>query len=270
MAGRCRYRKPPIDQRIIGVYHPMKLEVFETKLPGWIERIRDEFPVPESFAEWVIDITERAGIPFLQDARPKARLIRLFWKRHPKSLKVFGMRLRPDRLVFHLRREQEDAHEFDELYALMENWLGRWMEHFGIEGLDGTTVEYVNLLNQRLTPQFIPAQGGLRVGQALKVFSDVPGRFKSIAKPYDCRMRLVVDEKMPCFFDVRVRAHDEGDSPGVRVEFVATTCAPGKAIGAKAALRELAYGHEIMLEQFDCFFTDEAKLSFVPDGIPTQ
>jgi len=270
MAARIRYRKPPITQRIIGVYRPMTLEDFEAKLPGWIERIKDEFPHPESFAEWFIDITQKEGIPLLKDAQPKARIIRLFWKRHPKGLKVFGMRLRPDRLVFHLRRAEDEPHGFEELYALMEKWLDRWAEHFGFGEVAGTSVEYVNLLDERLTPQFVPAQGGLQVGNALNIFTRIPGRYQNIAQPYDCKLRLVVDEKMPCFFDVRVRAHDEGENPGVRVDFTVTTRAPGKAIELKTALREIAFGHEIMLEQFDCFFTDEAKLSFHPDGIPTQ
>jgi hypothetical protein len=40
-----------------------------------------------------------------------------------------------------------------------------------------------------------------------------------------------------------------------------------RAISAKDGLAEIQLTHDVILEQFDCFFTKQAKESFVPYGI---
>src|SRR5689334_14350408 len=96
------YSKPPIVERIVGVYTDLTRESFEAKLPSWIERIHGTYAVADPISEWEISVKDVGGVPVLQDAQPKAKIIHLFWKKHPKNQKVFGMRLRADRLVFHL------------------------------------------------------------------------------------------------------------------------------------------------------------------------
>jgi len=267
MNGKKSYRNPPIIERIVGVYTDIKPEVFEARMPEWAAKIRDSYPISHPIAEWSLDIKEVDGIPIFQNVMPKAEIIQLFWKRHPKKEKVYGMRLRPSRLVFHLCREGDNIHDFEELYAEMETWIGKWMEHFEINSLRGVTLEYFNRLNASITPQFMLPDGRLNISDAFVLFSNIPGKYVSITPPYDCKMRLTVDEKRPCFFDVRVRAEDQA-IVGVRIEFATKTIGLNKAISANDSLAEIRFAHDLMLEQFDCFFTEKAKESFIPYGIP--
>jgi len=261
MSEKLRYKNPPIVERTVGVYHQMPQDHFEAKLPSWLEKIRSDYPVSEPLAEWIIEIESKGGVPFVKSLTPKARIIQLFWQRHPKGRHVRGMRLRPDRLVFHLCREEEDPHDFDELLPEMERWLPRWAEHFGLPDIGGITLEYVNQLNAEVTPQFVDPKGSLRIGEALTIFGKFPGPAKGITSPYDCKARLVIDETRPTFFDVRVRV-DDAVPNGVRVDFVVRTFPVGNRLTFADAIAELRSGHDIMLEQFACFFTEQAKLSF--------
>lgn len=267
MNGKKTYKNPPIVERIIGVYTDIKPEVFEAKMPEWTVKIRNEYPLARPIAEWSINVKHVQGIPMLQNAMPKAEVIHLFWKRHPKGQPVHGMRLRRSRLVFHLCREDGDAHDFDELYGAMEAWIGRWMEHFEVTSLTGVTAEYLNRLNPKITPQFERPDNRLDLADAFVMFANMPGRYQTITDPYDCRVRLIVDENRPCHFDLRVRADDE-NSVGVKIDFMVTTIRRDRAISARDALAEIRLAHDVILEQFDCFFTEKAKNSFIPHGIP--
>jgi hypothetical protein len=264
MSSKQRYKKPPIFERVLAAYTaPMKPEVFEAKMPEWVSKIRDEYPLARPKSEWLLNIKEVNGVPTLEDGMPTANIIHVFWKPHPKKLQVHGMRLRSDRLVFHLLREDDEAHEFNDVYPAMEKWITRWMDHFEITSLRGVGLEYYNRLNAILTPQFALPNGAVAVGSALNMFANIPGRYKTMAPPYDCKVRLVVDDQKPCNFDVHVRSEDKG-ADGVRVEFMVRTLEQNRSIGAKQALQELLELHDIMLEEFDCFFTEQAKKSFIP------
>lgn len=261
MAEKAQYKNPPIIERIIGVYHQIPQEEFEKRLPSWVEKISRAYPIPGHVAEWLIDIEERNGVPLLKSLVPKASIIHLFWKKHPKNSHVLGMRIRPDRLVFHLCRENGNPHGFDELLPEMEKWLPLWAQHFGVEHIDGVSVEYVNVLDGNITPQFIDGDGGLRIEEALTIFSKFPGSYKSLTAPLDSRVRLVVDDQKPIYFDVRVLA-DERSANAVRVDFNARIFPKAKRLTFSEALEDLRTGHRIMLEQFSCFFTEKAKRSF--------
>jgi hypothetical protein len=54
----------------------------------------------------------------------------------------------------------------------------------------------------------------------------------------------------------------------VKIDFTVTTIGRDKAISAKDGLAEIRLAHDVILEQFDCFFTEKAKKSFIPYGIP--
>lgn len=262
MNAKKTYKNPPIIERVIGVYTDIKPEVFEARMPEWAAKIQDQYPIAKPIAEWSLHIKEINGVPMLQNGMSKAEIIQLFWKRYPKGEKVKGMRLRPNRLVFHLCREEGNVHDFEELYAEMEAWIGKWMEHFEVTTLKGVTAEYVNLLNAAITPQFM-AEGRLKIADAFVMFSNVPGKYGRITAPYDSRMRLIVDEERPCSFDLRVRAENELGA-GVRIDFVTDTISQQKAISANDSLAEIRLAHDVILEQFDCLFTEKAKNSFGP------
>lgn len=269
MSGKKMYKKPPIVERIIGVYTSINIkpEVFEAKMPEWTAKIQDHYPIAKPIAEWSLNIKEINGVPMLQDVMPKAEIIQMFWKLHPNKLQVHGMRLRPDRLVFHLCWEDGIAHDFEEVYGEMETWIGKWMEHFEVASLKGVTAEYLNRLNAKITPQFMLPDGRLKLSDAFVIFANIPGKYQTITQPYDCRIRLMVDEKRPCHFDLRVRGEDEAHV-GVKVDMTVNSTGRDKAISAKDGLAEIRLAHDVILEQFDCFFTNQAKESFIPYGIP--
>jgi len=263
MNGKKTYKKPPIVERVICVHADIKPELFEAKVPEWAIRIRDTFPISRPISEWSLNIKEMNGVPVIENGMPKAEIIQLFWKRPPKGEPFCGMRLRPSRLGFHLLREGTDAHDFEEIYREMETWIDRWMDHFEVKSIKGITAEYFNQLNATITPQFMLPDGRLLLSKAFKLFADIPGKYQGITPPYNNRIRLIVDEARPCYFDLRVRSENTVHA-SVRIDFMVTTLDRNKALSAKEALAELHLGHDVLLEQFDCFFSEEAKNSFVP------
>ena len=260
------YKNPPIVERIVGVYADIKPELFEAKMPEWAAKIRSEYPLARPITEWSLDIKEVKGIPMLQTPMPKAEIIQMFWKAHPKKRQVQAMRLRPSRLVFHLLREEGKLHDFEELQAEMQAWIGKWMEHFEVASLKGVTLEYTNRLNQEITPEFMLPDGRLNIGEAFVLFSNIPGKYRAISRPYNCKVRLIVDETRPCYFDVLVRAEDEAGA-SVLIQFVTNTTGPEKALTAQESLAEIRFCHDVMVEQFDGFFTEKAKTSFALNAI---
>jgi hypothetical protein len=263
MPNKIRYENPPIVERIVGVYGQIPKEEFEKRLPSWADKIHPHFPVQEDVAEWMIDIGEKNGVPIVSSLVPKASIIHLYWQKHPKNHHVCGMRIRPDRLVFHLNREGKIAHDFDELMPHMERWLPQWAEHFGVNEFSGITVEYVNILDGNITPQFAD-QNGVRIAEALNVFAKFPGSHMGITNPYDCKVRLVIDKDKPIYFDVRVGSNDRS-AAAIRVDFaVRTGFAPSKKLNFADAIKEINVGHDLILEQFSGFFSEQAKVSFQP------
>jgi hypothetical protein len=263
MTDKKTYKNPPIVERVIGVYADIKPDIFEAKLPEWAAKIRDDYPLSRPIAEWSLNIKQVNGVPVLENAVPQAEIIQLFWKRHSKGQHVHGMRLRPSRLVFHLGREDDNVHDFEEVFAEMDAWIGRWMEHFEVPSLKGVTAEYFNRLNAKITPQFMTSDGHLMLSEAFILFANIPGRYHSIIPPYEGRIRLVVDEKRPCYFDLHVGV-DENVRAGVRIDFMVTTVERDRVISSKESLAELRLAHDVLLEQFDCLFTEKAKNSFLP------
>jgi len=160
-----------------------------------------------------------------------------------------------------LLREDKNAHSFEEVLPRMKKWLPLWAEHFGVTELDGIAVEYCNVLDGNLTPQFIDPNGALNIAAALTVFSNFPGRHTGITTPYDCKARLVLEETKPTFFDLRVRADDRSQN-AVRVDFVVRIFPSAKKLNLDEAITEIEAGHQHILEQFACFFTQNAKESF--------
>lgn len=262
MAAEIQYKNPPIVERIIGVYHQIPPEEFEKRMPSWVEKIRKDFPIAENLAEWNIDIEQKNGVPFVKNLVPKARIIRLFWRSHKEHLHVLGMRLRPDRLVFHLQREKNNPHAFNEILPEMEKWLPLWAEHFGINDIDGVMAEYYNVLDGNITPQFVdPDSKSLKIGEVLTVFGKIPGKFESMTAPYDCKVRMVINSTKPTYLDFRVRGDDYSHG-AVRVDFVASTFPKEKKLSFAESIDELNLAHDVIIEQFSCVFTENAKKSF--------
>jgi hypothetical protein len=257
MPEKKRYKNPPIIERVICFYCKISPEDFEKRLPSWVEKIHGDYPVQQNMAEWTIDIEQKGGVPFVKNLMPKARLIRLFWKKHHSNLHVTGMRLRPDRLVFHLCRENENPHDFDELTPEMEKWLPLWAEHFGVTEIENTSVEYYNMLNGNITPH-LTQEGSVVIGEAVTVFGNMPGKYVAITDPYDCKVRLIIDPAESFYFDLRIRG--EPQSGAVRVDFIVRT--KTQKVSLAEAIKHIYTGHDILLEKFDCLFTTKAKSSF--------
>lgn len=261
VTDKTRYKSPPIVERIVGVYHEIPQERFEERLPSWQEKISADYPVSAPVPEWLIDIENRNGVPFVKSLAPKARLIQVYWKPHPKQLKIHGMRVCSNRLLFHLCREENNSHDFDELMPEMERWLPLWMDHFGVPDMKAIKVHYVNRLNATVTPQLVDAKGAIAVGKALNVFATFSDSAKGMMAPYECKVTLVMDEKKPMYMDLHVQG-ESGQGNSVRVDFAVRVEPPGRTLSASEALAEIREGHEVLLRQFSCFFTDEAKSSF--------
>lgn len=267
-SARTIFTKPPVIERIVGIYRQMPVDTFESRVGAWIEKMHSEYPVAASFPEWDIKIEEQTEhrIPVVKNITPRARLVHRRWKSDLNGRHVFGFDVRSDRLVFRVLREKNAVHDFSEIEAELQRWAPAWMEHFGIRDLDGTTLEYVNELSPVVTPQFVSKDGkSLEISEALALFVDIPGKHKRLAPPYDCQVCLVFDETIPRSCHLRVFGITNREA-AVQVLLNVFTrpheSVKQKSISLQQALTELRESHDVALEQFQVIFTLEALKSF--------
>ena len=261
---RIRYKNPPIVERVAAVSGDIPPETFFSRIEGWKNIVRKEFPVYDPLTEWLLNVQEKDGVPLFNEAEPEVLITHRFSKRNQSGERTWSMRCPPDRLILNLHAEQHDSHDFEELYAAMSNWLPRWTDHFGVNQFPTVQLDYVNVLGPRRTPRFVDKDGGIQINRLIEVFGKIPGRHQSIIAPYDCKVGLLI-EKDRCGANIHVHAvRSRDDALHVRVDLQVVAAHPIPMVSVDEALSELRYTHAVLIGQFDALFTDEAKASFEP------
>lgn len=265
--SQLRYKRPPILERVLTVTADVSPENFFGRFERWKDVIRETFPEYEPINDWKLNIeTREDGTPLLTHVQPELEITHRFWRRNNTGKRFMSMRIAPNQLSLNLNRDSEDCHLFNELYDEYSKWLPQWMTHFGATGCANVTLNYVNLISCDTTPQFVDASGSIQVGRVLRVFAGVPGRHMGIVPPYDCQMGLMIDEKKPAIFALRVLGVTiaKDNSPAIRVDFQAAVTKPKPSLSAIEALSEASFLHTIIIDQFESIFTEDAKRSFEP------
>ena len=172
---RVIYKNPPVVERAVSVVGTIDPSVYEKNMPTWQGLVAEEFPIYEPFTEWRLDIKQQPdGPPVMNQEDAEVHVIHRFWKTNDAGRKVCCVQLREDQLTVNLLREGEDGHRFDDMATVLAKWLPKWVDHFGVNNLHGTRIEYVNVISSLITPQFIDKKGGIEIAKAFLVFSGLP------------------------------------------------------------------------------------------------
>lgn len=264
---RVIYKKPPIIERAASVTAKISEEVFHQRFEGWKAIVRKEFPDYDPIQQWLLNFKQDGEVPTLEDAPARVLVTHRFWKRNAENKRFMSMRILPNRLTINLHPEKGDPHHFEELRESLMRWLPQWSSHFGTTEFTIVQLDYINLIAVETTPQFVDGKtGAVLIGEALEVFSGVPGRHQGLIAPYDCEIGIVIDKTRPSV--LRMHVHGLEFRPvlggGVRVDFQAVSDRNARPLTAPEVASETEFLHDAVIEKFDTVFTAKAKASFEP------
>ncbi len=264
---KIRYRRPPIVERALAIHVDMPEERFRVKAETWPAIVQKDFPRAETVTEWILAVMQKEGMPVLDPNRQTMTLRQTYWHIEGKK-KREGIQLWPDKISFNLLGEPGNARDYAELDQLCERWLMQWAAHFELSQCSGVTLEYVNLLSAATLSPFVSGKT-IRIGEAITMFKAIPGPLQSLFPPFDFQFNVDGGTTPPSRFRAHCATIDtdpKGDAgPEMNLRFIATTnLSKDRPVKLTQVREEAALMHDLILLQFDAYFTPEAKRSFEP------
>jgi len=240
----------------------MPEEQFRIRADQWQTILKQEFPHAEAITEWVLAVTEKDGMPVLDPSRQTMTLRHTFWRMAGQK-KDHGMQIWPDKISFNLLGGLGNPRDFSELEQLRQMWLPRWASHFEISKCNGVTLEYVNLLSKETLPGFMEGPV-LQVGDALRLFANIPSPGGPLTPPFDFQINSEAETDPRSRFGAYCVSVPKASSPTMHLRFMASTYNPRRSVAIDSLADEIATMHDLILRQFDAYFTTKAKQSFEP------
>lgn len=260
------YKKPPILERALVIHAQVPEERFHFAADSWAAELQPEFPESKIVSEWTLKVTEKDGMPVLDPTRQTLTLRQTFWRMKGER-KDHGIQLWPDRISFNLFGSPGEPRSYEELEAFAERWIGRWARHFEVEVFERITLQYVNLLSESTLSKFV-IKKSLQIGEVLKMFENIPGELHTLHPPFDFQFNMDGETAEPLS---RFGAHclalkqdSVDDVPVMHLRFTATTHIGKHSASLKKVTTEARLMHDLILRQFEAFFTDRAKATFQP------
>jgi hypothetical protein len=264
----AKYRKPPIIERALAIHVDMAEEKFRLKAETWPQIVQQDFPRAETMTEWTLAVTEKDGMPVLDPSRQTMTLRQTFWHVAGKK-KQEGIQLWLDKISFNLLGEPGNPRDYAELDQVCERWLMRWATHFEISECSGVTLEYVNLLSAATLPSFVSGKT-IRIGEVVNMFKAIPGTLHALHPPFDFQFNVDGETDPSSRFrahcaTINVPASENTAAPQMQLRFTATTnLSKDRRVPLAKVRDEARVMHDLILGQFDAYFTPEAKKSFEP------
>ncbi len=240
----------------------MPEEKFRVRADEWQTILKQEFPHAQAITEWVLAVTEKDGMPVLDPDRQTMTLRHTFWRMTGQK-KDHGMQIWPDKISFNLLGGVGNPRDFSELEQLRQKWLPRWVSHFEISKCNGVTLEYINLLSKDTLPAFMNGNI-LNVGNALRLFDNIPSRLGPLIPPFDFQINSETETNPRSRFRVHCVSVPSPSTPVMHLRFNASTYNPKRSVPIDDVANETAAMHDLILQQFDAYFTEKAKQSFEP------
>ncbi len=262
------YRRPPVIERVLSVYADMTDEVFEARVEEWGEMVKREFPYEVPITEWLILVKQNkeGELPIFDNTQPELRITPRFSKKPMKE--NFDWSIRCPRGQFTVNMHSDPSQGERRRYAHVRDefarWLSMWIQHFSVGSLQKVTAHYVNLVGRPTMPDFVGRDGQLLLGDALTVFTNIPGEHECLMAPFDCKATVGLQGHDGA--TLRLAVNDWSNDrygPAVRVDFVVSVPASGTA-SSSHILSLLDWCHERIIDRFEVVFTDKAKQSFEP------
>ena len=256
-----KYRKPPVCERVISLGFELDEEPFQRQLSSWNDVVRKAFPQSSIENNWEISIAEKNGIPYLPPERQKFTTKHQFWKGKKKN-RDCGIQVWKDRVAFNLLSSPANPRTFEDLLSLYDEWCPIWSEHFRVKTVRGVRIEYVNIISPATVPEFCTKER-IQIGDILTVF--VPaGPLKTLEPPYAFDMNFKDPrDDFPLLFHTSLKAERKVDV-ALRLDFRASTEEMTREIAIDEIQVEIDTAHELILDEFEAFFTEPAKASFEP------
>ncbi len=257
---KIKYRRPPLIERAVSIGYSIEEEPYQLKLDSWTAGIKKDFSEASVQNKWEIEVAEKNGMPYLPKDKQKITTKYQFW-RSTGGEKDHCIQVWRDRVSFNLLRTNDHPRTYEDLRVFIHEWSAKWARHFEISSFRGATLEYVNIISTQTMPLFCKSRE-IPIGDILTTFR-VPGPIQNLAPPY--RFLFYLNHKQG-ELPVRLRVKLE-DTPGevaLRLNFTASTEKPERDVGLDAMLKEVDVMHDVILGEFEAFFTEKAKDSFGP------
>jgi hypothetical protein len=259
----AQYSRPPIKSRSLKVFSDEKDPgTYERLIPDWYKVVREDFPEQQIGKLWQFSVEEKEGVPV-----PKGKLSFLHRFVAYNEKKDILQLIEPNAkfLKLQLNRTPEKLQSFEDLICLAKKLLPRWKEHFGINLVKGVRLSYKNLLSKEITPLAF-SHGPLKIDRWLTFMSRLPGRFNDVIGPFHTGINVkVVEGSTAAEFRYELRSANpdlDGTDFGVVVNLAIDTKSSSRNLSLLECLAEIDWCHKILLEQFNVFFTEEAKRNF--------
>lgn len=260
------YEAPPIIERVATVAVDMTPESFEEKFEQWQNLVIEEYPKETPLVEWKLNMEENEyGIPNLDTMNPELRITHRFSRKTAVDGFDWSIRCPVGRIAINMHSRPGDGRGYGgTMRKELEKWIPAWLKHFDVERSKYVSLHYVNMLRRDITPDLFDDDGSLRLGNALTIFSNVPGEHEHLEPPFDCQVGVRLNGHDDAHLRVHVCSEGNAQSgPAVRVSFTARAALDQNA-RSEDTLRLLDWCHDRITERFEVVFTDEAKETFSP------
>ncbi len=257
------YRSPPVVERAISVAGEIDAVRYETRIEQWREIVSAEFPEYDPVPQWTLNLKQENGVPLFDSSPPEVHILHRYWRKSRGGKRAWCIQIRPNLISVNLLREPHDSHRFEEIAAVLAEWLPRWQQHFEVVPIRGVTIEYVNVISHETTPQFATPRA-VDISKAFALFSSVPIPNYGLKPPYNCEITLICDKDMPCDLNIHVAGltKEESKHPAVQIRFRASTAAASKKLTVTSAIAEVFFAHSKIIDAFERLFTSDARQSF--------
>lgn len=266
-----KYRRPPVVERVLSYGVAIPEELFERRLDAWKSQVNQSLPELETVTDWEINLTQKDGMPIFDTTTQRVTLRHRFWKGDAQH-RDKGIQVWRDRVAFNLLRNSEDPRHFEELEAFAKEWLPRWAEIFEVKTVRGVTLEYVNLISPQTVPRFVDSsKTGIRLGEILPLCGSVPLQ-GVLVPPFRFEHNVLVTPELPLRLCTKLDGlPPQGNQPiHLRLLFTASTETHQRTASFSEVAGEVSATHALILEAFEKYFSDAAKLSFEPyDVVPS-
>ncbi|HXT41689.1 MAG TPA: TIGR04255 family protein [Candidatus Angelobacter sp.] len=259
-----KYKRPPIVERAFSVGVQIDEELFHRRIEEWKDLLQKSFPEMETITEWQIKVTQKDGMPSFDQNHQRMSLKHRFWK-GGQSNRDKGIQVWRDRVAFNLVGGPANPRHYEELEEFSHDWLPRWADHFEVKTLRGITLEYVNFISFQTVPKFA-SENKIDLKNILNFFSNLPGPGKTLIPPYNFEINLGITETPPMRFSAHLQNIESqpGSTLALRLDFKATTEGLGRKISLDEVKNELRLAHDLILQEFEAYFTVQARDSFGP------
>jgi uncharacterized protein (TIGR04255 family) len=258
------YRNPPVLSRSLVAIARVPREVFEMNLERLKAAFLPRFPSHRPNVHFSCDVEQVPGQLSLNVKQ--SMLVGHDFSKVGKDGPYLTVSIHPEQIRLTFERKSSADMRFEELEAVWREVLPLWRDILSVEKIKTVVVEYVNLLSQATTPGLLDDKGSILVGRALTIFHANGVLSGGIVPPYDCRMGLKVDVENNRIVNVRVLGlqNQVMGKSAVRLDFQALSDKPAPGITLEQSFDELRSLHDIVNDQFERVFSEDAKKTFDP------